>query len=188
MTPEEILQQVRQQFGDAVTEGEVKGAEVRLTAKAEAGWEVCRVLRDVGFEYLNCVSGADWMTRLEVVYDLSSLQHPSKVHLRVPVNRDNPVIRTVTDIWRGANWHERECYDLFGVRFDGPTTGASAAGGLGIPSAGLCRRAPRALHGIRHGGETAQGRGGEGGAQGGQAPQASDPPESGRVVAWICDW
>jgi NADH-quinone oxidoreductase subunit C len=119
MTPEEILQQVRQQFGDAVTEGEVKGAEVRLTAKAEAGWEVCRVLRDVGFEYLNCVSGADWMTRLEVVYDLSSLQHPSKVHLRVPVNRDNPVIRTVTDIWRGANWHERECYDLFGVRFDG---------------------------------------------------------------------
>lgn len=119
MTPEEILQQVRLQCGDAVTEGEVKGAEVRLTAKAEAGWDVCRLLRDVGFEYLNCVSGADWMTHLEVVYDLSSLHHPTKLHLRVPVNRDNPVIRTVTDIWRGANWHEREVYDLFGVRFDG---------------------------------------------------------------------
>ena len=119
MTPEEILNQLKERFGDAVTESEVKGVEVRLTVKPEAGWDVCRFLRDVGFEYLNCLSGADWITRLEVVYNLSSLQHLNKAHLRVPVNRDNPVIRTVTDIWRAANWHERECYDLFGVQFDG---------------------------------------------------------------------
>ncbi len=119
MTAEEILTQLQQKFGDAITEGEVKGVEVRLTAKPEASWEVCRLLRDVGFEYLNCISGADWTTHLEVVYDLSSLQHATKVHLRVPVDRDHPVVRTVTNIWRGANWHERECYDLFGVRFDG---------------------------------------------------------------------
>jgi len=119
MTPEEILGQLKQKLGDAVTEGEVKGIEIRLTVKPEASWEACRFLRDVGFEYLNCLSGVDWMSRLEVVYDLSSLQHPNKVHLRVPVDRANSVIRTVTNIWRGANWHERECYDLFGVRFDG---------------------------------------------------------------------
>lgn len=119
MTPEEILDQVKRTFGDAITDGEVKGVEVRLTVTPEKSWDLCRHLRDVGFEYLNCVSGADWMTRLEVVYDLSSLQHPNKVHLRVPVSRDHPVVRTVTNIWRGANWHERECFDLFGVRFDG---------------------------------------------------------------------
>lgn len=119
MTPEALLEQLKQTFGDAVTESEVKGVEVRLTVRSEASWEVCRFLRDRGFEYLNCVSGADWMSHLEVVYDLSSLRHPNKVHLRVPVDRTNPVIRTVTDIWRGANWHERECYDLFGVRFEG---------------------------------------------------------------------
>ncbi len=118
MTPEEILTQVKQRFGDAITDGEVKGVEVRLTAKPEANWELCRLLRDAGFEYLSCLSGADWVTHLEVVYDLSSLQHPNKVHLRVPVDRANPVVRTVTNIWRGANWHERECYDLFGVWFD----------------------------------------------------------------------
>ena len=118
MTPEEILAQLKQQFGDAITEGEVKGVEVRLTVKPEASWKLCRNLRDAGFEYLSCISGADWVTHLEVVYDLSSLQHPNKVHLRVPVDRENPVLRTVTNIWRGANWHERECYDLFGVRFD----------------------------------------------------------------------
>jgi len=119
MRPEELLDQLKQKFGEAITEGEVKGVEVRLTVKPESSWEVCRFLRDVGFEYLNCLSGADWMSHLEVVYDLSSLQHPNKVHLRVPLNRENPVIRTVTNIWRAANWHERECYDLFGVRFDG---------------------------------------------------------------------
>ncbi len=119
MTGEEILNQIKERFGSAITESEAKGVEVRLTAKSEANWVVCRLLRDIGFEYLNCISGADWVTHLEVVYNMSSLQHPNKVHLRVPVDRNNPTIRTVTDIWAGANWHERECYDLFGVRFDG---------------------------------------------------------------------
>ncbi len=119
MTPEEILAQLKQEFGDAITENEVKGVELRLTVKSEVNWEVCRRLRDIGFEYLNCISGADWLTHLEVVCDLSSLSHPNKVHLRVPVDRNNPVVRTVSNIWRGADWHERECYDLFGVRFDG---------------------------------------------------------------------
>jgi NADH-quinone oxidoreductase subunit C len=118
MTAEEILEQIKQGFGDAITEAEVKGVEARMTASPAKSWEVCRFLRDEGFEYLNCVSGADWLTRLEVVYDISSLTHPTKVHLRVPVSRENPVIRTVTNIWRSANWHERECYDLFGIRFD----------------------------------------------------------------------
>ncbi len=119
MTAEEILGQVQQRFGDAISAAEVKGTEVCATVKPEAAWDLCRFLRDAGFEYLNCLSGVDWTTHLEVVYDLSSLEQPLKAHLRVPVNRDAPMIRTVTDIWPAANWHERECYDLFGVRFDG---------------------------------------------------------------------
>src|SRR5574337_376671 len=103
MTPEEILAQINEKFGYAITESEVKGVEVRLTVTPEASWEVCRHLRDVGFEYPNCISGADWMAHLEVVYDLSSLQHPNKVHIRVPVDRNNPVVRTVANIWRGAD-------------------------------------------------------------------------------------
>jgi NADH-quinone oxidoreductase subunit C len=119
MTPEEILEQLKRQFGEALAETEVKGVEVRLTITPERGREVCRRLRELGFEYLNCLSGADWMTHLEVVYDLSSLRHPNKAHVRLKVNRDNPVFQTVSDLWPAANWHERECYDLFGIRFDG---------------------------------------------------------------------
>jgi len=119
MTPEEILEQLKQQFGDALAETEVKGAEVRLTTTPERGREVCCRLRDLGFEYLNCLSGADWMTHLEVVYDLSSLRHPNKAHVRLKVDRGNPAVQTVSDLWPAANWHERECYDLFGIHFDG---------------------------------------------------------------------
>jgi len=119
MTPDEILEQLKQQFGDALAETEVKGTEVRLTTTPDRGREVCRHLRDLGFEYLNCVSGVDWLTHLEVVYDVSSLRHPNKAHVRVKVNRDNPAVQTVSDLWPAANWHERECYDLFGIRFDG---------------------------------------------------------------------
>jgi NADH-quinone oxidoreductase subunit C len=118
MTPDEILEHLRQRFGDTLSDTEVKGVEVRLTTTPERGWEVCQQLRDLGFEYLNCLSGADWVTHLEVIYDLSSLQHPHKAHVRLKVNRSNPVVRTVSDLWRAADWHERECYDLFGVQFD----------------------------------------------------------------------
>jgi NADH-quinone oxidoreductase subunit C len=119
MTPDEILAQLKTRFGDALTEAEIKGAEVRLTTAAEHSRPVCQCLRDLGFEYFNCLSGVDWLTHLEVVYDLSSLQHPNKIHLRVKVNRERPSVRTVSDLWRAAEWHERECYDLFGVQFDG---------------------------------------------------------------------
>lgn len=119
MTPDEILEQLKQTFGDALSEPEVKEAEVRLTTGPERAWEICRTLRDLGFEYLNCLSGVDWVTHIEVVYDLSSLRHPNKIHLRVKLSRERPEVRTVSDLWRAADWHERECYDLFGVRFDG---------------------------------------------------------------------
>ncbi len=118
MTAEEILNQLTQQFGEALRETEIKGVELRCTATPEAAWRVCRRLCDLGLEYLSCLSGADWGTHLEVVYDLASLQQPVKVHLRVPVDRQQPELRTVTDIWPAANWHERECFDLFGIRFD----------------------------------------------------------------------
>lgn len=119
MTAEEVLQQLQQRCGEAVTEPSVKGTEVRATVPAEQGWPACRLLRDLGFDYLNCLGGADWSTHLEVVVDVSSLSHPLKAHLRIRVDRSRPELPTLTDIWTAANWHERECFDLFGVRFDG---------------------------------------------------------------------
>ncbi len=119
MTPEQFVEQLRGRFGADLAEAEVKGSVLQLTTTAGQGYAVCQALRDLGFEYLNCLSGVDWTTHLEVVYDLSSLHHPTKVHLRVKVDRADPIVRSVTGIWPAANWHERECFDMFGIRFDG---------------------------------------------------------------------
>ncbi len=119
MTAEEVLQQLQQRCGEAVIEPSVKGVEVRATVPAEQAWPACRLLRDLGFDYLNCLSGADWSTHLEVVIDVSSLAQPLKAHLRIRVDRNRAELPTLTDIWPAANWHERECFDLFGIRFDG---------------------------------------------------------------------
>ena len=172
MTPDEILAQLKERFGDALTETEVKGAEVRLTTTAQSGRAVCEFLRDIGFEYLNCLSGADWTTRLEVVYDLSSLRHPNKAHVRVWVDRDLPVVRSVSDLWRAADWHERECYDLFGVRFDGHPDHRRIL--LPEDWVGYPLRKDYAderigpVHRLRDGGEGRQDGSGQGCAQGGQ--------------------
>jgi NADH-quinone oxidoreductase subunit C len=119
MTAEEVLEQLQQRLGEALTEGSVVGAEVRATVPAADGWTASKILRDLGFEYLNCLSGVDWSTHLEVVLDVSSLAHPLKAHLRIRIAREDPVLPTLTGIWPAANWHERECFDLFGVRFEG---------------------------------------------------------------------
>ncbi|MFB3817691.1 MAG: NADH-quinone oxidoreductase subunit C [Candidatus Methylomirabilales bacterium] len=119
MTAEEVLQQLQQRLGEALAEAGVKGSEVRASVPAERGWAACRALRDLGFDYLNCLSGVDWSTHLEVVVDASSLEHPVKAHLRIRVDRQAPVMPTLTTVWPAANWHERECFDLFGVQFEG---------------------------------------------------------------------
>jgi len=119
MTADEVLQKLSSELGSAASDASVSGPEVRLTVPAEAARKAARLFRDLGFDYLNCLSGADWTAHLEVVLDLSSLSHPLKAHVRVRVNRDAPVVPTFTEVWPAANWHERECFDLFGVQFEG---------------------------------------------------------------------
>ena len=119
MTAEEVLEKVRGQFGGAVREGEVRDQTVVLTADGARNFEICRALHGMGFEYLNCLTGVDWKDRFEVVYDLSSLRTPTKVHLRATTPHDDPRVRSVVSLWATANWHEREAWDLLGIRFDG---------------------------------------------------------------------
>jgi NADH-quinone oxidoreductase subunit C len=57
--------------------------------------------------------------RFEVVYHLYSLEHRHMIRLRAEVAEDDASIESVVDIWAGANWHERECFDLLGITFNG---------------------------------------------------------------------
>ncbi len=121
MTPDEVVQAIRSQFGEAVKASEVKGVEARLDIDREKSYELLARLKEMGFGYLNCVSSVDWIAsgELEAVYNLSSLKEPTKVLVRVRVPREDPVIRSAVSLWSTANWHEREAYDLMGIRFEG---------------------------------------------------------------------
>ena len=81
-------------------------------------------VRDVGLEYLTCLSGVDYAEHIEVVYHVFSVAHPGRgLVLKVSAPKPDPrglaELPSVTGIWPGADWHEREVFDLLGVRFTG---------------------------------------------------------------------
>ena len=69
------------------------------------------------FDYLFCLTCIDWKTHLTMVYHLTSTTYRHAVVIKVKLDRNNPELETVSDIWRTAEFNEREAYDLFGVQF-----------------------------------------------------------------------
>lgn len=124
MTPEEVYGKLQKKFGDAILEFDGKALDPWIKIKAERMFDVAKYLRDqsgLNFASLMCLSGLDYgaETDLGVVYSLHSLKHKHKITIRVDVPRENPTIPSVETIWRTADWHEREVYDLFGIHFEG---------------------------------------------------------------------
>jgi NADH-quinone oxidoreductase subunit C len=87
--------------------------------------EACTLLRDDAkcpFNYLSDVTCVDWYPsepRFEVIYHLLSIPNKERVRLKVRLDSDSPTLESVTAVWPGANYFEREVFDLFGVRFTG---------------------------------------------------------------------
>ncbi|SMO67160.1 NADH-quinone oxidoreductase subunit C [Melghirimyces algeriensis] len=84
--------------------------------------EVSRLLLEeesLAFEYLENLSGVDYEEHMEVLYHFVSLKHGHTLCIKVKTDREDPRIPSVTDVWPAANWHEREVYDLLGIRFQG---------------------------------------------------------------------
>jgi NADH-quinone oxidoreductase subunit C len=85
--------------------------------------EVCRFCKDeLGYSLLIDLSGVDNFgdePRFEVVYELYQFERGEYLRIKVAVSEDELVVPTVSDIWATADWHEREAYDMFGIRFSG---------------------------------------------------------------------
>lgn len=77
-----------------------------------------RQRKELDFDFLFCITGVDWKTHLSVVYHLISKTHKHTLVVKAKIsNRENPEIETVSQIWKTAEFHEREAYDLFGIKF-----------------------------------------------------------------------
>ncbi len=84
---------------------------------------VAEKLRETGFEMCVDVTAVDWyktrVPRYDVVVSLVSLRHRRRLRLLVPVSHEDPTVPSVVPVWPGANFAEREVYDMFGIRFEG---------------------------------------------------------------------
>jgi len=75
--------------------------------------------KETSFDYLFCLSGVDWDPELGVVYHLESTTHRHILVVKVKTSdRENPTFDSVCDIWRTAEFHEREVFDFFGIKFN----------------------------------------------------------------------
>jgi len=117
---ESIEKAIRDGFPDAVLEtSEIDGVlNVKLDPNALVG--VCELLRtkpELAFDYLADITAIDWLDRIEVVYRMTNLATNAKIVLRVDLDRERPEVDSIVSVWKGAEWQEREVYDLMGVAF-----------------------------------------------------------------------
>ena len=119
LSGKEIAKQIEKQFPGSVTEPTAES----LSVKAESLLEVAGYLKTapgLNFDYLTAITAVDYLDYLEVIYQLTSLKHNHSLVLKVRCySRDNPTLPSVVSLWRGADFQEREIYDLFGISFEG---------------------------------------------------------------------
>lgn len=118
---DEIVSKLEAQFPGAILERKEFRGETSLTIPAERAREVSRFCRDsLGFDYfvdLTTIDHFETEPRWEVVYELYSMAGGRHLRLKYRLPEGEPEAPTVSDFWPTANWHEREAYDMMGIRF-----------------------------------------------------------------------
>ena len=122
MTKEELQQKVLSINAEAEISMETCHSILNVSVPSEKLHELAENLKndpETRFDFLFCLSGVDWPEYIEVVYHLRSTTLGHEIVLRGKMNdRENARIDTVCDLWKTAEFHEREVYDLFGVHFN----------------------------------------------------------------------
>jgi NADH-quinone oxidoreductase subunit C len=119
-----ILKKLKERFADSILEVREFREELTLIVRKEGIVQICQFLKDdpeLGFNFLSDICGVDWperKPRFDVVYNLYSISKNHRVRLKVRVE-DGEKVPSVTSVWRTANWHEREVFDMFGIGFEG---------------------------------------------------------------------
>lgn len=124
MNPKEIFDHLKSKFASEVIEfKDDKPVDSYIIVSPAKIDEICYYLRDFDefqFDSLSCLSGVDYADgNLGVTYNLFSFTKCHKINLKVIVPKDSPNVKTVSEVWLTADWHEREAYDMIGIIFDG---------------------------------------------------------------------
>lgn len=113
---------IRDNHPEAVIESGEADEALTLKLNPEQLLPVCEMLHtnpELVFDYLADITAIDWKDRIEVVYRMTALASNKKVVLRIDLDRENPEVDSIVPVWKGADYQEREVYDLMGVVFNG---------------------------------------------------------------------
>ena len=121
-TAADLAQQSKEKFGELISEPmEFRGELTLKLADANKIVEVCEFAkRELGFDYLIDISTLDHYgddPRFSVVYELYGIGHRQHLRLKTQVSEEQGEVPSVSKVWRTAEWHEREAYDMMGVKF-----------------------------------------------------------------------
>jgi len=123
VTALESANQIKAKFGDLVSEpAEFRGELTLKFAAAEKIFEVCAFAKSIGFDYLVDITSIDNYgedPRWTVVYHLRAIGNGVEIRLKIDLSEEKSELPSVLPVWRTANWHEREIYDMMGIRFSG---------------------------------------------------------------------
>jgi len=128
MTPEDIYEKLKTELGEeAVFDFHPVSAKDRDAWVQVAPFEIERVAeymkttKGLSFDYLECITGVDYpdLKKIAVVYHVYSLTQKHRLVLKVFLDREDPTMPSIVNVWSAANWQERECFDLLGVLFEG---------------------------------------------------------------------
>jgi len=126
LNPKDIAEKIKEKFPDQVVDVTEFRDQVSVIVKKDRIVTICKYLHDdplLSLDHLQDLTAADYLkkkeVRFEVVYNLYSIKYRHKIRIRAQVPENDTKISSVVPIWAGANWHERECFDMFGIIFTG---------------------------------------------------------------------
>jgi len=119
LSGEDIAAKLEEQFPSSITESD----KVSLSVKSDVLFDIVSFLKtaeDFAFDYLNNITATDYFDYFEVVYHLTSMEHNHSLTIKTRCDeRENPTVPSITSLYKGADFQEREVYDLMGIRFEG---------------------------------------------------------------------
>ncbi|MFQ5449759.1 MAG: NADH-quinone oxidoreductase subunit C [Nitrospinaceae bacterium] len=127
MTSQEVVEHVRFALGEEIQKAEVTHGDAVIFVSPDSLHKVAGFLKDdpgLKFEYLSDITGVDYLDqdrepRFESVYQLHSFEHNHSIRIRVGLEEEDPTVPTVSDLWKGALFPERELFDMFGFQVTG---------------------------------------------------------------------
>jgi NADH-quinone oxidoreductase subunit C len=122
MTKTLVGQDVAAQIAEHIPQAVVEASDEWVVIRPDLLLQVAQFLKatpGLEFDYLNCITGVDYQDHLEVVYHLTSIERNHSLVLKVRCSLEKPEVPSVVSVWCGADFQEREIFDLLGITFVG---------------------------------------------------------------------